>query len=37
MGIIIGTFSSIYVSGALALGLGLSRADLATKPRVDLI
>jgi preprotein translocase subunit SecF len=37
MGIIVGTFSSIYVSGALALWLGLSRADLATKPRVDLI
>ena len=28
VGIIIGTFSSIYVSGALALWMGLSRTDL---------
>lgn len=31
VGIIIGTFSSIYVSGALALWLGLSRRDLLPK------
>ncbi|MBP6103962.1 MAG: protein translocase subunit SecF [Gammaproteobacteria bacterium] len=35
VGIVIGTFSSIYVSGALALWLGLSRADLMPKQRVD--
>lgn len=34
-GIIIGTFSSIYVSGALALWMGLSRADLLPKPKVE--
>lgn len=34
VGIIIGTFSSIYVSGALALWLGLSRADLMPKQRI---
>ncbi len=34
VGIIIGTFSSIYVSGALALWLGLSKADLMPKQRV---
>ena len=28
VGIVIGTFSSIYVSGALALSMGLSKADL---------
>jgi len=36
VGIVIGTFSSIYVSGALALWLGLSRADLLPKPKVAL-
>lgn len=37
VGIIIGTFSSIYVSGALALWLGLTRQDLLpkTKPADD--
>ncbi len=35
VGIIIGTFSSIYVSGALALWMGLSRADLLPKPRIE--
>ena len=35
VGIVIGTFSSIYVSGALALWLGLSRDDLMPKQRVD--
>lgn len=34
LGILIGTFSSIYVSGALALWLGLSRADLLPKPKM---
>lgn len=34
VGIIIGTFSSIYVSGALAIWLGLSRADLLPKPKM---
>jgi preprotein translocase subunit SecF len=36
IGIIIGTFSSIYVSGALALWMGLTRADLMHKPKVAL-
>ncbi len=31
IGILIGTYSSIYVAGALALKLGLSRADLLPK------
>jgi len=35
VGIIIGTFSSIYVSGALALWMGLSRADLMPKPKPE--
>jgi len=37
VGIIVGTYSSIFVAGALALTLGLSRADLmpATKKMVD--
>lgn len=34
IGILIGTFSSIYVSGALALWLGLSRTDLMPKPKL---
>jgi preprotein translocase subunit SecF len=33
VGIIIGTFSSIYVSGALALWMGLTRADLLPKQK----
>lgn len=33
VGILIGTFSSIYVSGAWALWLGLSRADLLPRPK----
>jgi preprotein translocase subunit SecF len=33
LGIIIGTYSSIYVAGACAIGLGLSRADLLKKPK----
>jgi len=36
LGIVIGTVSSIYVSGALALWLGLTRADLMLKPKVEL-
>jgi preprotein translocase subunit SecF len=36
VGILIGTFSSIYVSGALALWMGLSKADLMLKPKVSL-
>jgi len=35
LGIIIGTFSSIYVSGALALWMGLSRADLLPKAKPE--
>lgn len=35
VGIVIGTFSSIYVSGALALWMGLSRADLLPKPKFE--
>jgi len=35
LGIIIGTFSSIYVSGAVALWLGLSRDDLLPKAKVE--
>lgn len=34
IGIIIGTFSSIYVSGALALWLGVNRGDLLPKPKL---
>jgi len=36
LGIIIATFSSIYVGGALALWLGLSRADLLPRNRTEL-
>lgn len=36
VGIIIGTFSSIYVSGALALWMGLTRADLLPKAKVEI-
>lgn len=36
VGIIIGTFSSIYVSGALALWMGLNKADLMPKPKISL-
>jgi preprotein translocase subunit SecF len=35
VGILIGTFSSIYVSGALALWMGLTRADLLPKPKFE--
>jgi len=33
IGIAIGTYSSIYVAGALAVSLGLSRADLTAAPK----
>ena len=36
LGIIIGTYSSIYVSGALAMYMGLSRSDFLPKARVAL-
>jgi preprotein translocase subunit SecF len=37
IGIVVGTYSSIYVAGALAVALGLSRIDLLpkTKAQVD--
>lgn len=36
IGIIIGTYSSIYVAGALAVSMGLNRADLLPKQRQEL-
>lgn len=36
IGIIIGTYSSIYVAGALAISLGLSRQDLMPTPKQEL-
>ncbi|MBT4964133.1 MAG: protein translocase subunit SecF [Francisellaceae bacterium] len=36
LGIVIGTYSSIYVAGAFALQLGLSRQDLLPKPTSEL-
>jgi len=33
IGIVVGTYSSIYVAGALAVALGLSRADLMPTPK----
>ena len=33
VGIIVGTYSSIYVAGALSVALGLSRADLIPAPK----
>ena len=36
IGIVVGTYSSIYVAGAFALILGLSRADLLPRPKVEL-
>jgi preprotein translocase subunit SecF len=35
IGIIIGTYSSIYVAGALAIALGLNRADLIVAPKKE--
>jgi preprotein translocase subunit SecF len=36
IGIIIGTYSSIYVAGSLAIWLGLSKSDFLPKPKADL-
>ena len=36
IGIVIGTYSSIYIAGALALKMGLSRQDLAPSKRVEI-
>lgn len=36
VGIVVGTYSSIYVAGAFALFMGLSRSDLMPKPRAEL-
>jgi preprotein translocase subunit SecF len=33
IGIVVGTYSSIYIAGALAVMMGLSRADFLTKPK----
>ncbi len=36
IGIIIGTYSSIYIAGALALQMGLQRSNFIPKPKTDL-
>lgn len=36
LGILIGTYSSIYVAGNLALSFGLSREDLLPKPKAEI-
>lgn len=36
IGIIIGTYSSIYVAGSLAIWMGLSKKDFIPKPKLDL-
>ena len=36
IGIIIGTYSSIYVAGSLAIWLGLDRKDFIPKPKIAL-
>ncbi|GAB4393112.1 MAG: protein translocase subunit SecF [Gammaproteobacteria bacterium] len=36
IGIVIGTYSSIYVAGALAIAMGLSRKDLIAVPKAEL-
>jgi preprotein translocase subunit SecF len=36
IGIIIGTYSSIYVAGSLAIWLGLSKKDFIPRPQLDL-
>ena len=33
IGIVVGTYSSIYVAGSLAISLGLDRKDLMLKPK----
>lgn len=35
IGIVVGTYSSIYVAGALALAMGLSRNDLLSAPKAE--
>jgi len=37
IGIVIGTYSSIYVAGALAIAMGLSRRDLMPRQRDELL
>jgi len=34
LGVIIGTYSSVYVAGGLAIELGLTRADMLARPKV---
>lgn len=36
IGIIIGTYSSIYIAGALSIAMGLKRADFLPKPKSEL-
>lgn len=36
IGIVVGTYSSIYIAGALALALGLKRADFLPKKKEDI-
>ena len=36
IGIVVGTYSSIYVAGALAISMGLDRKDLMPTPKTDL-
>ena len=36
IGIIVGTYSSIYIAGALAVMMGLSRTDFLPKPKTEL-
>lgn len=36
LGIVVGTYSSIYVAGGFALTMGLSRADLLPKPKAEI-
>lgn len=36
IGIVVGTYSSIYVAGALSVALGLSREDLLPTPKAEL-
>ena len=35
IGIVVGTYSSIYVAGSLAISLGLDRKDLILKPKTS--
>ncbi len=36
IGVVVGTYSSIYVAGALALAMGLNRQDLMPTPKTEL-